>query len=65
MILTTSKILRTCGDQHMKEFISKTLTAFGNEFKTIAELMYRYPSNLVGVDQKEGVNDVFALIERS
>jgi hypothetical protein len=49
----------------VKEFISESLNAFGDELKAIAESMYRYPNNLMGIDGKESINDVFALIERS
>jgi hypothetical protein len=65
MILSTSKILRPCGDQQVKEFINESLNAFGKELEVVAESMYRYPNNLMGIDGKESINDVFALIERS
>ena len=49
----------------MKTFLYNTLNAFTEELNVVAESMYRYPNNYKGIDQKESINDVFALIERS
>lgn len=74
MIKTTVKANPIC--QHVKikqvkhcacieQFLNKSLTAFGKELNRIGESMYRYPNGHVGIGNKDSINDVFALIERS
>lgn len=65
IIKTVQKQLASCTNEEVKSFLSKTLDAFGRELNIVAESMYRYPDTQKGIDNKEGVNDVFALIERS
>jgi hypothetical protein len=47
------------------EFLSRTLKTLGEEFSRVANAIFIYPDDKKGIDGKESVNDVFALIERS
>lgn len=74
MIETTVKTNAICHDANTKQdkhcacieqFLSVSLFALGKELNRIAKSIYQYPDGLKGIDGKEGINDVFALIERS
>ncbi len=65
MISTCQKILTGCRNEKIKLFLNKILDAFGKELEKVATAMYKYPHELKGIDGKEDINDVFALIERS
>jgi len=64
-IQTKQIILKDSLSEPVKMFLSISLNGFGNELNFVANQMYNYPDAKKGIDNKESINDVFALIERS
>jgi hypothetical protein len=65
MILKKEIFLRETVPSEIQKFLRKTLDAFGAELNHLGNTIYQYPNGMKGIDEKESINDVFALIERS
>lgn len=65
MIKTKQIILNESINPVLLNFFRKTFAALGNEFNKIASDIYLYPDKKKGIDDKDSINDVFSLIERT